>query len=163
MCFYQNNAELESSEQLRQAKPSTMDLPRTDSDRGKSNLTLCVFDVPSLAPPTSSPEHLGHFEMGARKVRSLFWGKSWAGAPFRNRTRKMSNSVLEELFGGSAISKSNKRSADPSFRGSIWRERHFEIEPDSFEISGNRFSEEVSSESVVSKWPTRLAFKIFNS
>ena len=38
--------------------PSTVDLPRTESDRGKSKLTLCFFDFTALAPPTSSPEPL---------------------------------------------------------------------------------------------------------
>ena len=54
----------------------------------------------------------------------------------------VSKSIFEEVLGGSAISKSNpKNSKSP-------------------EIG---FFEEVSSESVVSKWTTRLAFKILNS
>ena len=34
-------------------KPSRVDLPLSDSDRGKSNLTCCFLDFPAVAPPES--------------------------------------------------------------------------------------------------------------
>ena len=35
-------------------KPSRVDLRRSDSDRRKSNLTLCFLDFPAAAPPMST-------------------------------------------------------------------------------------------------------------
>ena len=73
-----------------------------------------------------------------------------------------SSRFFVEVSGGTALSDSNQKGFEIDVRGSLGRERHFEIEPESFEIAGNRFFEEVSSETVVSKSPTRLAFKILN-
>ena len=155
---------------------------------------------------TISTAHVGHFEMGARKGRILFWNRSWAGALFRNRPRTVSNLSFEEVFGGSTISKStNPKGFEFCFGGSLRREPPFEFEQKrcrslflrkswagapfrnrtrnvsnsmfeevlggsaisksdpkvskSFEMG---FVEEVSSETVVSKSPHRLAFKILN-
>ena len=76
-----------------------------------------------------SPGRERHFEVEHAWFRMLFWRKSWAGAPCRSRNRKVSNSVLEEVLCGSAISKSKPKDFEFCFGGSLGRERHFEIEP----------------------------------
>ena len=43
-------------------------------------------------------------------------------------------SVLEQVLGGSAISKSNPNGVEFEFGGSFPRERHFEVEPERFQI-----------------------------
>ena len=72
---------------------------------------------------TTSNAHVGHFDMGTRKGRILFWNKSWAGALFRNRPREVSNSSFEEVSGGSTISNStNPKGFEFCFGGSLRRE-----------------------------------------
>ena len=63
------------------------------------------FD-PFCASTTMTPKE---GSVGATGVATSFWRKSCAGAPFRNRGRKVSNSNFEEVLGGSAISKSNPK------------------------------------------------------
>ena len=63
------------------------------------------FD-PFCASTTMTPKE---GSVGATGVATSFWRKSCAGAPFRNRGRKVSNSSFEEVLGGSAISKSNPK------------------------------------------------------
>ena len=41
-------------------KPSTVDLPRTESDRGKSKLTFCFFDFPALVRLPSKSYRKSH-------------------------------------------------------------------------------------------------------
>ena len=109
--------------------------------RGKSNLTLCVFEVPSLAPPTSSPEQLQPliwgiskwerewfefcfgaspgrercFEIEPERCRIRVWRKCSAGAQFRSRVRKASNYGSEEVLSGSAISNTNGEGFESQF------------------------------------------------
>ena len=56
------------------------------------------------------------------------------GSAISKSNPKVSNSVLEEILGGSAISSSNESNAEPHFGGSPVRERHFEIEAERFRI-----------------------------
>ena len=56
------------------------------------------------------------------------------GSAISKSNPKVSNSVLEEVLGGSATSSSNETNAESHFGGCPVRERHFEIEAERFRI-----------------------------
>ena len=76
---------------------------------------------------------------------------------FRNGSAKGSKSVLGQVLGGNAISKSNPKDVEFCFGGSIERERHFEIEQKNCRVP---LFEEVLGGSAISK-SNQKGFEIY--